>query len=226
MRRSSSWSPAPNPFWSERAVQELEIRNSRPVDLPVPSGDEDELLDQAIQGEQSVPENGPTSQESSKGKGGSTEGLPAGRGERFSTPASWEDAKGNPSESVGLRTEGEMPEDFGSGSPPDDGLQRALEQEVVEKLHQENLRLKSEMEQLRRSKSQVGSGETTSSWSEVSEKWIPPPPPRSRSPTRRCLRTQEERFTPPLFPGNKGSGHCSTRRRRFAASCSTMAMGC
>ena len=143
-----------------------------------------------------MPGNGPTSQESSKGKGGSTEGLPAGRGERFSTPASWEDAKRNPSESVGLRTEGEMPEDFGSGSPPDDGLQRALEQEVVEKLHQENLRLKSEMEQLRRSKSQVGSGETTSSWSEVSEKWIPPPPPRSRSPTRRCLRTQEERFTP------------------------------
>ena len=119
----------------------MEIRNSRPVDLPVPSGDEEELLDQAIQGEQSVPVNGPATQESSKGKGGSTEGPPAGRGERFSTPASWEEKKGNPSEQVGLRTEGEMPEDFGTGSPPDDRLQRALEQEIVEKLHRENLQL-------------------------------------------------------------------------------------
>ena len=195
-RRSSSWGPAPNPFWSERVVQELEIRNSRPVDLPVPSGDEEELMDQAIQGEQSVPVNGPTSRESSKGKGGSTEKQLAGRGERFSTPASWEDTRGGPSEQVGMKTEGEMPEDFGNGSLPDDGLQRALEQEMVEKLHQENLRLKSEMEQLRRSQILLGSGETTSSWSEVTENGIPPPPPRSRSPTRRCLRTQEERFTP------------------------------
>lgn len=37
VRRSSSWGPEPNPFWSERVVQEMRVRNARPVDLPVPS---------------------------------------------------------------------------------------------------------------------------------------------------------------------------------------------
>ena len=102
------------------------------------------------------------------------------------------------------RTEGEMPPDdggqslFGGSVTDENGLQRALEKEMVERLHQENLQLKFEMEQLKRNQAMAEGGTTTTSWSEVSipEGGVPPPPPRSRSPTRRCLQKQEEKFTP------------------------------
>ena len=69
---------------------------------------------------------------------------------------------------------------------------------MVERLHQENVQLKFEMEQLKRIQAMAEGGTTTTSWSEVSipGEGVPPPPPRSRSPTRRCLQKQEEKFTP------------------------------
>ena len=134
----------------------------------------------------------------SKGKGGST-----GR-ERFSTPASWEGEKSQQLGGLGLQTEGEMPAEGQAGTPSgvsvpeDEGLQRALEKEVVAKLHQENLRLKFEMEQLRQQQEKVTSSSTELSWSEVSQEvGVPPPPPaRSRSPTRRSMDVRQARFTP------------------------------
>ena len=208
-KRSASVGPLVNPFWSERAREEIAIQRSRPVDLPVPSGDEAEL-DLAIDEGQSVQVNGPGEVGASKGKGISMGGrVHGGVGERFSTPASWEDGKVRVKQGLGFseearRTEGEMPEeDCGSTSPrvlhqERDEWQRALERDMVEKLHQENVRLKFEMEQLRKLQTKTRSGGTEGSWSEVSpgEEVMPPPPPRSRSPTVRCQMKQEARFTP------------------------------
>lgn len=176
-RRAASCGPVANPFWSERAVQELEIRSARPVDLPVPTGDEAEL-DQAIQ--EDGPGNGRGQGESLIGKGTSAGRRWTGRGERFSTPVSWEKGKATPLAEGGAQTEGEMPEEVPtategempgeeqsptpfSQSAAQDGLQRELEKEVVAQLHQENMRLKLEMEEMKKRQNNVRSGDTTSS---------------------------------------------------------------
>jgi len=78
-----------NPFWSERTREEAALQQSRPVDLPVPTGDEAEL-DQALQGETTMPENGPGEAATLTGVGegsGKGRGNDGGKGERFSTPA-------------------------------------------------------------------------------------------------------------------------------------------
>ena len=70
--------------------------------------------------------------------------------------------------------EAEMTEGFEPGWSrvmDDEALQRALEQEVVAQLHQENTDLKRALAELQEAKANAGS--TTSSWSEVT----PPPPP-------------------------------------------------
>ena len=103
----------------------------------------------------------------------------------FTTPPSWSmdipqggmRAKGKGGVRPGSQTEGLMSfEDEGeehvawSTSHVDD-LQRSLEEEVVRKLHEENVRLKAEVQRL-----QVEQQPSTASWSEVSE--VPPPPPQ------------------------------------------------
>ncbi len=45
--------PRVNPFWSDRLRDEVAVQQARPVDLPVPSGDEGDL--EALTGEQPVP---------------------------------------------------------------------------------------------------------------------------------------------------------------------------
>ena len=206
--------PVVNPFWSIRARDEAALQGSRPVDLPVPSGDEADL-DQVLEGGTSV-QVGPgeaSSLEEKRGRTGKGQGSDGAGRERFSTPASWQDGRpqgqlgsgsGSVKQELPKRTEGEMPPDdggqslFGGSVTEENGLQRALEKEMVERLHQENLQLKFEMEQLKRNQAMAEGGTTTTSWSEVSIPGggVPPPPPRSRSPTRRCLQKQEEKFTP------------------------------
>ena len=192
-----------NPFWSERIREHVAVQQARPIDLPVPSEAEDL---EALAGEQSVPVEphrepmSVTTKETQLGKG---------RGERFSTPASW-DEEGSQKvrdQHEGQRSEGLMPSEAVESSVQvqsqsvEDELQRALEREVVEKLHQENLQLKLQLEHLKSNQRNVVGSGTEHSWPEVSHGdsksgLPPPPPPRSRSPTRRSTRTQDQRFTP------------------------------
>ena len=206
--------PVVNPFWSIRARDEAALQSSRPVDLPVPSGDEAEL-DHVLEGGTSVQMDPgeASSLVEKRGRTGKGQGSDGAGRERFSTPASWQDGRpqgqlgsgsGSVKQELPKRTEGEMPPDdggqslFGGSVTEENGLQRALEKEMVERLHQENVQLKFEMEQLKRIQAMAEGGTTTTSWSEVSipGEGVPPPPPRSRSPTRRCLQKQEEKFTP------------------------------
>ena len=203
MRRSSSMGPSVNPFWSQRTQERVAVQQARPVDLPVPSGDDEDLDGSTV--EQSLPVEG--LQEITVEFSDFGRQLGKGRGERFSTPASWRDdgARGQGDrpargEQEGQKTEGEMPME----EPPsimEDDLQRALEREVVDQLHRENLQLKLEVEKLKEVREQTMSSAAQSSWSEVSQGEggvppPPPPPPRSRSPARRALQSRDQRFTP------------------------------
>ena len=203
MRRSSSMGPSVNPFWSQRTQEQIAVQQARPVDLPVPSGDEEDLEGSTV--ERPLPVEG--LQEITVESGDFGRQLGKGRGERFSTPASWRDegARGqgdHPArgEQEGQKTEGEMPME----EPPsvmEDNLQRALEREVVDQLHRENLQLKLEVEKLKEAREQTMSSAAQSSWSEVSQGEggvLPPPPPlpRSRSPARRVLQSRDQRFAP------------------------------
>ena len=141
--------PVVNPFWSVRARDEAALQNSRPVDLPVPSGDEADL-DQVLEGGTSV-QVGPgeaTSLEETRGRSGKGQGSDGAGRERFSTPASWQDGRtqgqlgsgsGSVKQELPKRTEGEMPPDdggqslFGGSVTEENGFQRALEKEMGRK---------------------------------------------------------------------------------------------
>lgn len=127
-------------------------------------------------------------------------------GERFGTPASWVETSGKrPSlgagEVPGRQSQGAMPPEEWEGPPVNggsgpDSLERAIEKEMMERLHQENLRLKQELETLQQSR---GPRTTPSSWSAVSPEEVEgpiPPPPRSRTPTRSTSMAVGPKFTP------------------------------
>ena len=172
------------------------LRNIRPEDLPVPeeASDglalEDERRAEEVLGQEPVVDG--RSQVPSPERFGDRE--------RFRTPESWSTGMkgegksgvrvhevpssaskraevGLGSQSQGLlppEKEAEMTEGVEPGWSrvmDDEALQRALEQEVVAQLHQENTDLKRALEELQEAKANAGS--TTSSWSEVT----PPPPP-------------------------------------------------
>ena len=194
MRRSSSMGPSVNPFWSQRTQEQIAVQQARPVDLPVPSGDEEDL--DGSTAERPLPVEGlrATLQGSLEKEEESGSALQqAGEMKEH-------EVKVIVLEQEGQKTEGEMPME----EPPsimEDGLQRALEREVVDQLHRENLQLKLEVEKLKEVREQTMSSAAQSSWSEVSqgEGGVPPPPPplpRSRSPTRRVLQSRDQRFTP------------------------------
>ena len=166
----------PNPFWSRRTSAEWRLAQARPDHLlpPVPGSDEE--------GEVGVDDSCRGRSRSRHGE--AHHGEPSGM--VFTTPPSWSmdipqgemRAKGKGGVRPGSQTEGLMSfEEEGeehvawSTSHVDD-LQRSLEEEVVRKLHEENVRLKAEVQRL-----QVEQHPSTASWSEVSE--VPPPPPRS-----------------------------------------------
>ena len=193
-----------NPFWSDKAKGEWQLRRNRPEDLeqvlpPVP-GDDDTVqqeLEEVLQDRGSAaPVQGSRWRRRSR--------SPV-RLEKFSTPASWVNHG-----QEGLRSSGRMPPSGGSGAtstsqatarakeegecsegpwPQEDqeGIQRVLEKEIVEHLHKENQRLKRCIEELKK-KSEKGS------WSEVSQTGMSDPlTPRQ---IRHGAPEERDRYTP------------------------------
>ena len=174
MERASSEPPreggfAPcNPFHSKNVQLAYQVDALRPRGLPehTPGSDAQQPLrdDRTTMG-QCV----------GKGRGG---GQTSGRAPCFSTPPS----KPLGRDEAGMRkSEGRMPEDvetkksmgsLGSSSdvrdPDPDGLQRALEIEVVAQLREQNAKLLEELEAYRQLKSSPNSGDgSTQSWVEI-----------------------------------------------------------
>ena len=173
-----------NPFWSETARSEAELRARRPVDLPVPH---DEEMDghRRSRGRSS---RSPPAIEVRPMEGGTSRG---GMERIFRTPASWGSA-GEPLRTAGpmddedekkdgeayVKTQGPAPMDSRDEGAPEleqDRLQRALEKEVVQELHKENLRLKKELQEVKDRMS-------TTSWSEVASSVEAPKPPMGTPP--------------------------------------------
>lgn len=192
---------APNPFWSSRTALEWEVRRARPGHLPevrdrdlppVPGSDVEE---EGCEGE-------PGRRRSRSRPGG--ESQLNSRATIFETPVSWETAgcsegerRGKGGNGPGLRTEGPMrmeEDENKTGNSADnaaepargestttrlDDLQRSLEEELVLKLHEENMKLKAEVRRLQ----ELEEVHPTPSWSGGSpvareRDELPPPPPR------------------------------------------------
>eukprot|EP00438_Fugacium_kawagutii_P033247 Skav228431 [mRNA] locus=scaffold1325:416500:425994:- [translate_table: standard] len=172
-----------NPFYSDRLKEELVVRASRPKVLP-PDGESSEDFQPIAD----VAGNG-------KGRGEVAATMmnsgASGSGGNFVTPPSksqWRRAVGGPREH-GRQTEGCMPpeshdvvksmgtipsktagestvvDDTSQPSRVSDDLQRALEREMVNQLHEQNVQLKAEIEQLK--KQQGTTPGSMGSWSEV-----------------------------------------------------------
>ena len=193
-----------NPFWSQRIRAEWDLQAVRPADLPVP---EDEETQRQLEQES---ERQPLGDERGRSKGHTRRGSPR-RLATFTTPQSWESGKGVGS-AGGLRSAGMMPTSanqeegdqdglhgrMSQGPEPgsdqgEDSLQRALEKEVMNQLHEENLKLKQMLSEMQQSK---GTGTTsTSEWSEVSGTGGVPEPVRKPQPPRED-RKERIMFTP------------------------------
>ena len=171
-----------NAFWSERTREEWNLMRQRPQDLPVP-GDDEEISREldgefpAVMGEEQVsrgrrlasPRQGEQQQSSQQRE----------RLLEFRTPSSWEprvtakDGKGTGSGStaLGKQSEGLMPEeqeeDEGERARRELAFQRELEKEVVNQLHEENMKLKQQVELLIQNKDVKPP--STSDWSQVSQ---------------------------------------------------------
>lgn len=174
MAQRGSSVPA-NPFWSQRIREEVALQALRPLDLPsgdvavrqpVPESDEEELR----VGSEDGPGIQPVDDGNLPGRGRTRSRQ--GR-DRFSTPASWttrevapRTAGPMPTTSEGLMTEGPSPGVEAYMEESD--LQRALEKEVVLQLHEENMRLKKDLDEMRQQRGKgVGTGPPSGSWSEV-----------------------------------------------------------
>ena len=201
MERASSLPPTlqVNPFWSRR-VQEVGLRQLRPMNLPPVPGDDAEV-ERELDGEVEQPISDQV------GRGGRGKGRPRSP-DRFRTPASWAEGRsaaaslGGDGRAVGEQSEGIMPE-VERDEPS--SLERELEREMVMRLHQENLLLKQEIEVMQQARV---SKATSSSWSAVTPDDgghleqrdgglpVPPPPQRSRSPSRRSRVGDGSKFTP------------------------------
>ncbi len=146
-----------NPFWSQRTKEEWHLQAVRPADLPVP---EDEETQKQLEQETEMPVM--DSEKTTRGR--SRWPSPLRAQGVFRTPQSWETGKGVGS--VGLRTSGEMPtveeaqrrmgrQTQGpepGGDPSGDSLQRALEVEMMNQLHEENMKLKQMLSRMQQSK--------------------------------------------------------------------------
>lgn len=188
---------APSPFWSGRAALEWELQRTRPGDLPR-VGDRDLVPVPGSDVEDERGEGEPSRARSRSRLGGDSRHESLGM--VFATPASWETTGLSGSERrgkgghTGLRTEGPMrmeedesQKDAGEGAAARKGsstardvdeLQRSLEEEVVRRLHEENMKLKEEVKRLQELEGQ----QSVRSWSEESEvaherDELPPPPP-------------------------------------------------
>ena len=179
-----------NPFWSARLQEELSVRSHRPLDLPpVPGGDEEDLEENPVLQDGGRQGRSKRRMSSREARGG--EDRRSGV-ESFCTPEF--------SEKAMEKTEGRMPSGGSLEEEPTatrgvDELQRALERELMAQLHEENLKLKMELEKQKERSSR-------SSWSAVSPEVSAGPaapnstPPRSRTPSRRDWGLDEPRYTP------------------------------
>ena len=158
-----------NPFHSKRVQRDCLLEASRPLDLPFGEGISDRSMDSSV-GTGNPLQNhsmGPTG----KGRGGMSTGL---FDEQRSTALGSEmRTEGKmPVEPIGRQTMGHVkPQTLDEGDENPDGLQRALEGELVNFLRQQNSKLLDEVANLRglleKSTAQVDSGVGSSPWSAV-----------------------------------------------------------
>ena len=185
-----------NPFWSERARDELRLQMSRPEDLPADGqgqpvpGDDEEVgrqleEDSGLEAMENGSEGGSRGeprQERRRGRARSRLGTPTME-TTFTTPESWTN-QGAVNRGP-LRTAGMMPVDSGGGSRPGrgeplrsqgvafsadregDDLQREVEKEMVQTLLEENEQLKHQMGQMKEWMKKIEEKSGYSDWSEV-----------------------------------------------------------
>ena len=185
-----------NPFWSERARDELRLQMSRPEDLPADGqgqpvpGDDEEVgrqleEDSGLEAMENGSEGGSRGeprQERRRGRARSRLGTPTME-TTFTTPESWTN-QGAVNRGP-LRTAGMMPVDSGGGSRPGGGeplrsqgvafsadregddLQREVEKEMVQTLLEENEQLKHQMGQMKEWMKKIEEKSGYSDWSEV-----------------------------------------------------------
>ena len=153
-----------NVFWSERTREEWNLMRQRPQDLPVP-GDDEEISREldgefpAVMGEERVSRGRrPGSPRQGERQQGSREASGDGKG------------TGSGSTAPGKQSEGLMPEereDEEERARRELAFQRELEKEVVNQLHEENVKLKQQVELLTQNKEVKPP--STSDWSQVSQ---------------------------------------------------------
>ena len=191
--RAHSVPPEAIPFWSERLQTEVALQRSRPGDLPIPQDDGEGEWEME---EETAPVQDKRTGCVGKGRGGASGSTGSNR--MFVTPPStcWRDGRGNglgrrsdgamPPDSVGSEdstkatkankvkagksTMGPMPPKVGPhvhGEP--EGLQRALEAEMVSFLRDQNDQLLEEVARLRQQVQWSGQAPSSapSSWEQV-----------------------------------------------------------
>lgn len=202
--RAHSVPPEANPFWSERLQTEVALQRSRPGDLPIPQDDGEGEWEME---EETAPVQDKRTGCVGKGRGGASGSMGSNR--MFVTPPStcWRDGRGNglgrrsdgamPPDSVGSEdstkatkvkagksTMGPMPPKVGPhvhGEP--EGLQRALEAEMVSFLRDQNDQLLEEVARLRQQAQRSGQAPSSapSSWEQVDGHEKPPTKKASRA---------------------------------------------
>ena len=199
-----------NPFWSSRAQEEFLVQAARPEDLPVPETPSASVTARRSRQSESGGEgSGRIRSRSTKtGKGGK---IPVANGAYVTPPSSWV-------EKGAVKEERHGPVKIGAAAESDDSLQRGLEKEVVELLHQENQQLKQELLALKEEKKvqkelelrvqqemakrRAESGKddgSVDSWMKVGSNGSgsqPPPPPVTPKTTMMWTTPEESRFTP------------------------------
>ena len=162
--RARSLPPQGNPFWSGRALAEFRLEQARPVDLPVPHGDDDlEESSEAVPVEDQGLRSPGKRVVEQRGRE-----VPIG-GRRMATPpSSWETPGGEPRTDHG--EEFEVPASGVEGQPSQgtdaSALQQALGESVVDFLAQENARLREELARAKEKEEKAAA--SGRSWSEVS----------------------------------------------------------
>ena len=171
VRRSAS-EPRGNPFWSQKAVLEMQLREARPQELPEASNEELPPVpkDDGWEGsgeETPVPVQGPLGEAEGvrKGKGGdfSAASKQSRRSTEYQTPGSGRKTAGEmpvsePGDAMGLKTQGPEPQ------LRDETVEGALETMMYEQLLMENRALREAL-----SRSQEAAGGSGTSWSAVSQ---------------------------------------------------------
>ena len=179
MKRSHS-EPRSNPFWSERATNELRLAQLRPQALPeTPSAvlppvppDQPNEWEERTEGESPRPVN-----DQQKGSLEKRSGRGSVSSSTFKTPRSWQwQDNGWVPRSQGVMPKDEVIRSEGPiekcGPREERALEEALEKEMVEQLLRENAALRQQMLEMQASK-------TGSSWSEVT-----PGEPEATTPRR------------------------------------------